>query len=143
MSINTNINTEGNFKPETGRSVLYSSLHLTFLRQKNYYILHSTDENSLQKKELINFLRFARKIYKSAPYQKLLVAPGIGSNVDIDCWAMLTKVKFEKANNMKIAFVARGIHQSLLLKSLQGLNKNIQVFQDKTAAVKWLNNTSS
>ena len=136
-SISSNTNQD---VKQPGGVVLYQTPYLRFLRNDKYYHLNCLDENILEKRELVSFIQYARSVYRVEPYESLLIQPGKGSNVDIDSWSILTKVKFEKAKSLRIAFVSSSLYQGLLLKRLQILNDNVKVFADKKSALKWLQN---
>ncbi|MCE3229809.1 MAG: hypothetical protein K0S32_4360 [Bacteroidetes bacterium] len=119
--------------------ILYRTLHLKLINRPSCFEINCFEENQLTKKEFISFLRHTKKFFKEGNHNKILVTLSTGWNIDIEAWAMIVKMEFEKINFLKIAFVANSMHQTILFKHLEQMNFNIRVFHDKASAIQWLN----
>jgi hypothetical protein len=119
--------------------VLYKSEHLKLILHSNCFEINCFEENQLEKKEFISFLRHTKKFFKQETNNKILVTLSSGWNVDIAAWIMIVKMEFEKIGFLKIAFVTKTMHQTILFKHLEQMNFNIRVFEDKAVAIEWLN----
>lgn len=128
----------GSNSSDAGNKDASSSASISLL-DANDYLQLTFSENELNKQELVEFMQSAKPALKAFNKTNLLVVIGQNWNVNIDAWALLSRINFQKSH-ARIAVVSAAIHQALLVTKLARLNNNIKNFTDKKTAVQWLKN---
>jgi hypothetical protein len=125
MDTSENVNSDALTRP-------FSIVHLN-----DHIRLDCDTKDQFQKKDLVTLIQLTRAYILDSGKNKLLVMASSEWNIDIATWSILTKLKF---GNMpfKIAVVAMGMHQHLLLSKLAQLNPNVKSFSSKKKALEWL-----